>query len=190
MKLQLLKTLLVSATVFLFFLPGHSQLGLKAGVNFSDVSIETSSETFDGKTGFHLGVFLDIGLADVIALRPGVIYNTKGFSVGGVDNTLNYFDIPLNAALMIGNGPGKFVIEAGPYFGLFIDGDADGMSLEGGDDINSTELGYNGGVGYETDHFGLGLNYKRALTDIDPMDGPESFSAKNNIFSVFLVFKL
>lgn len=167
------------------------QLGIKAGLNFSDVKVDTESNLdISGKTGFHFGVFLDIGIADVLALRPGVVYNTKGFKVGGVDNSLTYFDIPLNAALRLGNGPGKFVIEGGPYFGLFIDGDADGNSLEGGEDIETTEFGYNGGVAFENDHFGLGINYKQALTDIDPMSGQGSFSAKNNIISVFLVFKL
>ncbi len=169
----------------------QAQLGFKAGLNFSDVSVDTETNLdIDGKTGFHLGVFLDIGLADVLALRPGVIYNTKGFKVGGVDNSFKYFDIPLNVALRLGNGPGKFVLEGGPYFGLFIDGDADGNSLEGGEDIETTELGYNGGIGFENDHIGLGINYKQALTDIDPMSGPGSFSAKNNIISVFLIFKI
>lgn len=189
------KTAVISLFIFLGSIglvsTVHGQFGIKAGLNFSDVSVDTEDNLdIEGKTGFHFGVFFDIGIADILALRPGAIYNTKGFKVGGVDNSLNYFDIPLNLALKFGGDQGKFVIEGGPYFGLFLDGDADGNTLEGGKDIETTELGYNGGIAYETNHWGLGINYKQSLTDLDPMSGLNSFSAKNNIISVFVLFKL
>ena len=194
-KTCIMKTILIRTFGLLFFVGilavnSSAQLGIRGGLSFTNVSIDTDDNfDADGVTGFHFGVFADIGLADAFALRPGLVYNTKGFKIESVETSLNYFDVPLNVALRFGSGPGKFVIEGGPYFGLFIDGDADGNELEGGEDIETTELGLNGGIAWETNHFGVGINYKKALSDVLP-DGLSSYSAQNNVWSLFVMLKL
>jgi hypothetical protein len=190
-----MKTIFIRTLTFMLFasflsVNASAQLGIRGGLSFTNVSIDTDDNfDADGVTGFHFGVFADIGLGDALALRPGLVYNTKGFEIENVETSLNYFDVPLNIALRFGSGPGKFVIEGGPYFGLFLDGDADGDELEGGEDIETTELGMNGGIAWETDHFGIGINYKKALSDVLP-DGLTSYSAQNNVWSLFVMLKL
>jgi len=48
----------------------HAQLGVAAGLNFdrlSDIDAGSRSATFDNATGYHVGVFYDLGLGP-----PGV----------------------------------------------------------------------------------------------------------------------
>jgi hypothetical protein len=185
---------LIIALFFLFSISATmAQIGIKGGLNFTNVSFEDANNNFepDAKTGLHLGVFLDIEFSDFAMFRPGLIYNTRGYKLGNSTDSYNYFDVPLNIAVALGGKNNGLVIEAGPYFGLFINGDRDGTSLEGGKDINSTELGFNGGLNYEmSSGLGIGVNFKKGLSNINPNDGQADFKATNNIYSLFLMFKL
>jgi hypothetical protein len=185
--------LITAILIFTLSLPAYSQIGFKGGLNFTNVSFEDANNNFepDAKTGLHLGVFLDIEFSDFAMFRPGLIYNTRGYKLGNSTDSYNYFDVPLNIAVALGGENNGLVIEAGPYFGLFINGDRDGTSLEGGKDINSTELGFNGGLNYEmSSGLGIGVNFKKGLSNINPNDGAADFKATNNIYSLFIMFKL
>lgn len=60
--------------------PAHAQLGIGAGLNFNDLDdIDTGagSAVFDESTGYHFGLFVNIG-GDVVSLRPGVFYHQIG----------------------------------------------------------------------------------------------------------------
>lgn len=58
----------------------HGQLGVAAGLNFDsfdDLEVGSSGATYDNATGYHAGVFYDIG-AGVAAVRLGVFYRDLG----------------------------------------------------------------------------------------------------------------
>ncbi len=55
-------------------------LGLIGGINFAslgDVTTNSVSETFDNRSGFHLGAFLELGGTGFV-VRPGVVYLNAG----------------------------------------------------------------------------------------------------------------
>lgn len=188
-KLAILLTFLS----IIFCSSAYAQLGIKGGLNFTNVSFENDNNNFDpdAKTGLHLGIFADLEFGDNIMFRPALIYNTRGYKLGNSADSYNYFDVPLNIAIAFGGNNNGLVLEAGPYFGLFLNGDRDGTSLEGGEDINSTELGFNGGLSYEmTSGLGIGVNFKKGLSNLNPNDGAADFKATSNIYSLFLLFKL
>ena len=110
-KIALLVGLFVSTVGFsqeTNFTPTDSRnelrLGLKAGVNYSNVYDEEGDNfVADGKAGIVAGAFLSIPIGKFIGFQPEVLYSEKGFkatgSILGVDydykRTLTYLDIPL-----------------------------------------------------------------------------------------------
>lgn len=75
----------------------HAQIGIAVGGNFNELSdIESEPRaTFDNATGFHIGVFYDLGVGP-LALRPGVFYMDAGeFDANGASFSDRSFDLQL-----------------------------------------------------------------------------------------------
>lgn len=108
--------------------PAHAQFGVAAGLNFdnlSDIEFGNAEATFESATGYHVGVFLDLGLGPV-ALRPGVFYRNLGdFEIGGgliigdVSETfdISLIEVPVDVRVGLGVTPiiSPYVL-AGPVF--------------------------------------------------------------------------
>lgn len=72
--------LLVVALFFGGARQAHGQIGVAAGLNFDsfdDLEFGSSSATYDNATGYHAGVFYDLG-AGIAAVRLGVFYRDLG----------------------------------------------------------------------------------------------------------------
>ncbi len=57
-----------------------AQVGIAAGLNFErlgDIKANSRSATFDNSTGYHVGVYFDLG-AGPVSLRLGVFYRDMG----------------------------------------------------------------------------------------------------------------
>ncbi|MCW3162333.1 porin family protein [Chryseobacterium oryctis] len=118
------------------------RFGIKAGGNASQFS-EQQVSVKNQKIGFHAGAFVNIPLAEKIALQPEVLYNQLGAknvvysSESTIDDTtiktqsddktyLNYISVPL----MVQFKPTKdFYFEAGPEFSYFINGKNKGETI-------------------------------------------------------------
>lgn len=68
-----------------------AQLGVAVGGNFNELS-DIDSATFDNATGFHVGVFYDLGVGPV-ALRPGLFYMDAGDFDANGDGLSQSFDL-------------------------------------------------------------------------------------------------
>jgi len=105
--------------LFAFFLTGafspqtaSAQLGFAVGGNFNDLSDIDSDPptTFDNATGFHVGVFYDLGVGPV-ALRPGLFYmdagdfdaNGDGFEAQSFD--LQFIEVPVDVRFNVLTAP-------------------------------------------------------------------------------------
>jgi len=82
MKMHRLVTASAAALAFALIsaVPAQAQFGIGAGLNFNDLDdIDTSSgsATFDESTGYHFGLFLNLGSGPV-SVRPGVFYHQNG----------------------------------------------------------------------------------------------------------------
>lgn len=78
--------------------PARAQLGVAAGLDFSQMSDINTSANFKNSTGYHFGAFLDLG-AGPIALRPGVFYHKVGtYEVPTVeeDFDLSMIEVPVD----------------------------------------------------------------------------------------------
>jgi hypothetical protein len=90
-----MKKLLVLVFALGFFGTVQAQFGVRAG--FSNPNfVETN---FDANPGFHAGVYFRKELG-FVAVEPGIQYAQKGYTtavgpLGGINERLNYVDLPL-----------------------------------------------------------------------------------------------
>ncbi|HMR85180.1 MAG TPA: porin family protein [Niabella sp.] len=100
------------------------QIGVRAGVNFSNISGEDSDgdKVEDNKLlpGFHAGITFDIPVADEFAVQPGLLFSTKGvhFKENDGDSYKQipyYVEIPVNFLYKPELGNGRLLLGAGPY---------------------------------------------------------------------------
>ncbi|MEC4005727.1 porin family protein [Flavobacterium sp. SUN052] len=103
------------------------KLGLKAGVNFSNVYDEQGQDfVAQGKVGFVGGGFLSIPFGKIIGFQPEVMYSQKGFKATGsflgsnydYTRTTSFLDIPL--LLQIKPAP-MLTLVAGPQFSYLLE---------------------------------------------------------------------
>jgi len=113
--------------------PAAAQLGVAAGLNFDsfqDVKFGSSSATYDNATGYHAGVFYDIG-AGIAAIRIGAFYRDLGELALTVDGggreyffDLNLIEIPVDLRFNLTTTPAiKPYLLVGPVFSFPNTGD-------------------------------------------------------------------
>lgn len=90
----------------------HAQLGVAAGLNFDrlgDIRTQSASATFDNATGYHIGVFYDLGSAP-IAVRPGVFLRNAGdidwdVTEAGESFSLTLIELPIDVRVPVLHAP-------------------------------------------------------------------------------------
>lgn len=138
-----------------------AQLGVGAGLNFEsldDIQGTNTRATFDNASGYHIGVFYDLGLGPA-GVRVGLFYRDVGdvdVSISGVSDAfdLSMIDIPVDVRFNLTTTP--FVrpyILAGPVFSFPSTGDA-----QYEDSLEDVSVSGNVGVGVSLDVFGLTLS--------------------------------
>ena len=163
--------------LFLFFAfafnPLFSQIGIKAGLNFSNLN----NQDVESLSGYQVGLFLHFKLSKIVHFNTGFNYSQKGFIIPkshfgtpleGEEIRLNYIEIPANFAfhLKIGQQLSLFA-QAGPYLAISISGDAS----------EAIDYGLNFGLGLEYMQFQIAFNYGLGLN--------QTFSTyKNRVYSV------
>lgn len=111
--------------------PMRARVGIKGGLNLSNISNYNNGSTDNNKTlaGWNAGVIVDLPLAPILSLQPGVFYTTKGTKIeGGSKGSVtdpyykyttnpSYIEVPVNfvAKLPLGDYTNKFFVGAGPY---------------------------------------------------------------------------
>lgn len=184
-----MKKSIISLAVLLFIVMtafaqnGPISFGAKAGVNFSSI-LGDEVDDFDGRTSIHFGAVVKIGVSDVFAVQPELLYSTQGatWSIAGVDSTfkLDYLNVPIMADFTVVEG---FSLQAGPQIGINITSevDIDGETEEL-EDIESLDMGLGIGAQY-TSPMGLFFQarYMVGLSDIVD-DG--DFKNQNSVLSI------
>ena len=115
------------------------QVGLKAGLNYSNV-YNSNTEEFraDSKFGFAGGAVMRIPLGKYLGVQPEILYSHKGFKGTGrmlgseysFSRTTSFIDVPLLIALK----PSEFItVVAGPQYSYL---------LSQKDVFNSSDMSY------------------------------------------------
>ena len=167
-------------------------LGIKAGPSYSGF-VGAQATNYESIFGFHAGVFANIGLTDIFAFQPEVIYSQKGAKVSNIDVTtrLNYVDIPLSFHV---NADGLF-FEAGPQLGILVAAQdkAGSVSVDRKPLYNTLDFGYLAGLGYQRKTGpGIGLRYNGGFTNVEKSSTVGSVTVQNNIrnsaFQLYLTY--
>ncbi len=181
-----------------------SKIGVKGGVNFSNLYTEDVDDN-NMLTGFNVGLFAKLPIANYLALQPEISYTGKGaelvynnaFVSGTAQFKLDYIEVPL---LLVVNVTKNFNIHAGPYAAFLVSAKTTNKSDDGSynfednidtDDFNKFDAGLAGGVGIDLEPVSFGVRYNYGLTKIGKEDSSTSFSspdAKNSVLSFYAAF--
>jgi len=162
MKKLFMLTAIVVLSMNLTFAQDDSSgihFGAKAGVNFASISDDDNFGDSDGRTSFHVGAVINIGLSEKFSLQPEVVYSSQGYTYTepGYKATgkIDYINIPVMAGFMVVDG---LTLQAGPQLGINItaketydDGDDD---FDFKDETQTIDFGLGFGAQYKLD-FGL-----------------------------------
>jgi len=178
------------------FAQTKTRLGVTAGLNVSnenysgDISLST-----DYKAGFQAGVIADFGISEKFSIMPELLFSQRGtkYSMSAAGNsvkfseTLNYLQLPINAAYKFDVGVGsKVFVFAGPYFGYGLSGNdklettVDGQKYNqsekvtfgsNADDAKAFDFGINVGVGYEYEKIFFKLQWNPGLMNLSNVSG-------------------
>lgn len=167
-------------------------LGIKAGPSYSGFA-GAQATNYESVFGFHAGVFANIGLTDLFAFQPEIIYSQKGAKVSNIDLTtrLNYVDIPLSFHV---NADGLF-FEAGPQLGILLAAQdkAGSVSVDRKPIYNTLDFGYLAGLGYQRKTGpGIGLRYNGGFTNVEKSRTAGTVTVQDNIrnsaFQLYLTY--
>lgn len=180
-----------------------SQFGVKAGLNFANVS-KAASINNSSRSGFQVGIFLAPPSKSILSSRTELIFSRQGYNYKTSTNTGNVnLDYIMMPQLMAINITKYLQIQLGGQIAFLINAKADSSNgTSGGSEVdimklyNKFDYGYGGGleihpfkgllVGARV-NISLGNLYKDLLTG--PPGTIPSFvpkvDVKNNLFQVF-----
>lgn len=160
--------------------------GIKTGANFSSITGDEVDD-LDGRTSINVGGVVNIGIGELFAVQPEILYSTQGatWELDGVKSTykLDYINIPIMVDYTVAEG---FSLQGGPQIGFNITSEieTDGETEEL-DDVESLDLGIGIGAQYRLP---MGLffqaRYVIGLSDIFPDADGEDFKEKNSVLSI------
>jgi Outer membrane protein beta-barrel domain len=178
-----------------------AQLGIKAGLNFANVS-NASTINNSSRTGFHAGIFLAPPSMGVLSSRTELIFSRQGYNYKTNTNTgninLDYIILPQYMAINITK---FFQLQLGGQMAILLNAKADssvnnesaGPYSKVMDYYNRFDYGYGGGievhpvlgliVGARV-NISLGNIYKNIASGASPSFIPK-VDVKNNVFQIY-----
>ncbi len=179
-----------------FSFTAHTQIGVRAGLNLANISIESEGFSIEGDTkfAFHGGLSYERLLSENLYFRPAALFSVKGYKfdletpgIGTIDAglTTTYIEIPLDFVYKLPAGSNQVGLHAGPYLGFLLGAEeAEGTDVK--DDFKSLDFGLNFGLTFEFNKIAIGANYGLGLTNIAETTEGADLSAKNNVLSFFV----
>lgn len=76
-----MKKLIIAATALLISVSSFAQFGITGGLTSSNPNIQESVANYKSLNQFHIGVTYKLGLGNILAIQPSLIYNVKGESI-------------------------------------------------------------------------------------------------------------
>ncbi|HKJ79123.1 MAG TPA: porin family protein [Prolixibacteraceae bacterium] len=192
------KTIL-SLIVFLISVTVYAQptfdLGLKAGINNSKVTIDLSEYNSESVLKMHVGAFTRIGWGKIY-VQPEAYFSAKG---GNVSSNLwetatrfnfNNIDVPVLAGYkIVSGGAANLRIMAGPVFSFVTSDELDPESFIDPQYYKNSYYGFQYGVGVDFLSFFLDARMEHGSSDI--YYHPDlDMNGKNQTFMITVGFKI
>jgi hypothetical protein len=201
----------------------HAQVsyGIRAGANFAKwqgEDLQVIEDLLDktdgyvvtkGKTGWHVGGYVNIPISNTFSFEPGLAYSKKGYSIkgdvqipvlkilainAGAQVQQHYIDMPLVLKAKVYKG---LQVYAGPQVSYLVRSTLNaklgvlginifnrGFGITGR--FNKVDLGLTGGIGYQ---FNNGLNVQAGYDyGLSTLDKNENYAAYNRVVKVSVGF--
>ncbi|MEQ9404189.1 MAG: porin family protein [Cyclobacteriaceae bacterium] len=175
-------TLSLSLIALIGFSQAKMEIGVKAGANFANTSLDDSESI----TSLHGGAYALFKLSK-LGIQPELLFSKQGseFSGGG-EVDLSYVNIPVMVKLYLAGG---LNLQAGPQFGILTtaeDGDGDDLK----DQLKGSDVSAAIGAGFDAP-FGLQVTarYVIGLSDINDFPGSTD-DFKNKTFQISVGYSL
>ena len=182
-----MKKLLLAVAAFVgMAISANAQLGISAGLTSASATLEAAAQDVTGGSinQYHVGLTYKIGIGNILAIQPSILYNVKGssFDATNITNTkldfkTGFVEVPVQ--LQLGLGIGNFIRVYGlaePFVGYAITNE---VSLKGAlasaaepektwDNVkNRLEYGVSLGAGVELlRHLQVSVKYFWTLSDL------------------------
>jgi len=188
---------------FPFYAQAAIGFGVKAGMNYANISGPESENEWENRMALVAGAFFTFNVGKIFALQPEILYSQKGlkwdeqFQFEGKDfkatTYMDYLDIAALAKVFIpvtSNSAFRINLFAGPYVGLKLRGklkyEWGGESAERDlEDLKSQDVGLVFGGGFDfavgSGRLSVDARYGMSLSSISKVE-----DMKNQVFSVLL----
>lgn len=192
--------------VLLLIIPSltFAQLGIKAGLNFANVT-NASSINAGTRTGYHLGIFFAGSSKSILSSRTEMLYSRQGYNFSTNENTgtvdLSYLMLPQLMAINIT----KFVqLQVGAQISYLLNAKVDSTNNTGIpsadkvlDLFNRIDYGFAGGVEVHPVKMvvaGVRLNISLGKLYKEPAPGEQynfipDINMRNNLFQLYAGLK-
>jgi hypothetical protein len=171
------------------------QLGVKAGLNISSLSLSNVLGNGDSKsslTSFNGGLFVSLPIAESLSVQPEINYSAQGTNLDleGDKGSLNYDYLNVPVLVKYSHESGLFA-ETGPQAGFLLSAKQkiDGSSYDAKNNVQSFDFSWALGIGYKLKELGLGIDVRYNLGLTNTIKAPyNGSSAKNGVFQVDLFY--
>jgi hypothetical protein len=169
------------------FAQAQVAIGLKGGLNFANLDVNSLEGTYKSRTGYHVGAFALFKLTK-IGIQPELIFSQQGSEVkhpdfGSVESNFSYVNIPVILKLYTVAG---INLQAGPQFGFLTSAEFGDQDIK--DEIKGSDISVALGVGWDLP-FGLTVDgrYNFGVSDVSDASGTE---IKNQVWQFSVGYKL
>lgn len=150
-------------------LSGQTMLGVRGGASVAQVSATGGAK---GRTGFGVGVFVEVPISSPVAVQGEVAFVQKGNTAGEGIDEIDYFEFSALLKAKSSGTPSVYAF-AGPTVAVSPTGPFDAVisDIFGDEPIDSSDFGIKGGAGAatmvgESVRLSLELAYALGLKDI------------------------
>lgn len=155
-------------------------VGLRGGLNMSSMTGDISG--IENKTGYNIGLILDVPVSQNLFLQPGISLTNKGYNIQNSDLKCNatYLEVPVMLSYSIPVAHDSDLrLNAGSYMAYGIDGkdEPDGIDTFTDGNYKKFDCGLGIGAGMNISKFYIGFNYEFGLVNVN--DGPADVKTSN-----------
>lgn len=183
-----------------------SQLGVKAGLNFANVT-NANEINSESETGYHAGLFFAGPVKKLLSSDTELLYSRQGYNYSTNENTGNVnLDYLVLHQFIVLNFTQFFQVQAGGQLAYLLNAKVDSTQVSTGnnsvDDIldllNRLDYGLSGGVEIHPLYqlvAGARINFSLGQLFKEPTSGGEmppffpDIDAKNNLFQLYVGLK-
>ncbi|MEA5459800.1 porin family protein [Arcicella sp. LKC2W] len=183
-------------------------LGIRGGVNFSQLKTDFKTQSFgdnlqqslDTKTGYVGGIYARIG--NKFFVQPELIFSAKGGKInilptsGSTSQTVAIDYSSIDVPLLIGFKLGPLRLNAGPMASFIVSSDGLDEALKKyssnlGESFKNAAYGYQAGGGLDIGALSVDLRYEGSLSEIAGLNSSNiNFSQKGNLWQLTLGLKM